>query len=350
MERRMSKEEKQAEKDLANGRAMIVENIPLASIYVDPTFNIRQMDEAHPEGEGANEPITTDRAMRASIVVPKAGTTIKDLAANIKEHGLLQPVLVRRIEPKGKVKQSFALVSGFRRFAAVASLGWESIPASVREMSDEEAYAANTIENVHREGISPGELADRCLFFRENFGKSGDEIARTFKLSKQYVNNLMRMAEKLHQDIWSEARAGKSNPFAAPQTRLIEWSALEEDEQIEHYHAWLKEKDLYKAYCDAYGLAIEDETEEAEDGEDGEGGEDDTKKPAKERRASMKALLALEEALDYEMRTHFAGKSPEWLMGAMEVVLFAIGRVDANGDRPEAPISKPKAPKADTAN
>src|SRR5438105_832035 len=76
---------------------------------------------------------------------------VEELAASIGRYGLLQPVVVRA---QG---DQFELIAGHRRLAAVASLGWDAIPAIVRDADPEEAYLLTLVENLQRDDLSPRE-------------------------------------------------------------------------------------------------------------------------------------------------------------------------------------------------
>jgi ParB/RepB/Spo0J family partition protein len=80
---------------------------------------------------------------------------LKELAASMKERGLLQPLLVRPSE-----RGDFELVCGHRRLLAAQSLGWTSIAVTVRGMSDEEARKAQLVENLQRQDLHPMEEAE----------------------------------------------------------------------------------------------------------------------------------------------------------------------------------------------
>jgi len=115
---------------------------------------------------------------------------IEELAMTISEHGLLQPIVVRKAE-----EDLYEIIAGERRFRAAKSLGWSVIPAIVREMDDDTTAALALIENLQREQLSPIEEAeayDRLLAMRgltqealaKNLGKSQSTIANKLRLLK----------------------------------------------------------------------------------------------------------------------------------------------------------------------
>jgi ParB family transcriptional regulator, chromosome partitioning protein len=102
-----------------------IQDIPLGKIHESKTNPRRQFDEKE----------------------------LAELAANIKQHGVLQPILVRPL-PKG-IADSFELVAGARRYRASKLAGRKSIPATVRELTDAEALEVQVIENVQRVDVHP---------------------------------------------------------------------------------------------------------------------------------------------------------------------------------------------------
>lgn len=80
---------------------------------------------------------------------PKA--ELEELAASIKAHGLIQPITIRALD----AEDLYQIVAGERRFRAVQLLGWATIPAIVKDLSDEEASAIMLAENVARQDLDP---------------------------------------------------------------------------------------------------------------------------------------------------------------------------------------------------
>lgn len=285
---------------------MQVQQVPMNLIDASEEFNARSMTDDHPDGEGARGGYTTGSK------VAEDSSDGKALAASLKKNGLRQPVLVR---PDGEGR--FMLVAGFRRHSAAVSLGWTHIACVVQEMDDVEAYLANLEENVQRENLSPGEIADRCLFLKEEHDMEGADIANRLHLSKSYVNNLMRLAKELHKDIWKIARSGR-NESAPPQSKLLKWCALDNKDQWVEY-----EKFLGKV---------------SDDGDtDGEGSEEKETEGGERVRASMKRLEELRDALFAAKKGGEYGE--EWLKGALACVDYATGR------RKNPPVKMPEKAK-----
>ena len=94
----------------------------------------------------------------------KMGSEMEALAASIREHGLLQPILIRPLE------HGFEIVAGHRRFQACRSLRWRFISCKIREMSDKQAYEIQLTENIQRKSMDPVEEAEA---FRRYVMESG---------------------------------------------------------------------------------------------------------------------------------------------------------------------------------
>lgn len=114
--------------------------------------------------------------------------SLAELAASIKEHGLLQPILVSQ---KG---EQFEIVAGERRFRAALKAGLERVPVLVREKaSDRDFLELALVENLQREDLNPLEASDAYARLREEFGLSLDQIAARVGKDRTTVSNSMRL-------------------------------------------------------------------------------------------------------------------------------------------------------------
>ena len=113
--------------------------------------------------------------------------TLAELAASIREHGILQPVLVR---PQG---DWFELVAGERRWRAAQAAGVSHIPAVVREMSERDAAIAGLVENLQREDLPFFEEAEGYRQLIEEFRISQEELAGQIGRSQPTVANKIRL-------------------------------------------------------------------------------------------------------------------------------------------------------------
>ena len=116
--------------------------------------------------------------------------TLQELAASIREHGVLQPILVR---PVGENR--FQLIAGERRWRASLIAGLATIPALVEEIDDDTALEISIIENLQREDISPlDEAAMYDRMIREH-GYSIRRLADKLGKDKGYLENRLRLAD-----------------------------------------------------------------------------------------------------------------------------------------------------------
>lgn len=113
--------------------------------------------------------------------------TISALADSIKQHGILQPLLVR---PYGN---GYQIVAGERRWRAARMLGMSEVPVQIKELTDSEAMQIALIENLQRENLNPIEEAQGYYELTENFGMTQEEISKTVGRSRSAIANAMRL-------------------------------------------------------------------------------------------------------------------------------------------------------------
>ena len=116
-------------------------------------------------------------------------SALDELAASIREHGVLQPVLVR---PMG---DGYQLVAGERRWRAAIRAGLETIPALVEELDDDAALEIAVIENLQREDLSPLEEATMYEKMVTEHGYSIRKLAQKLGKDKGYLENRLRLAD-----------------------------------------------------------------------------------------------------------------------------------------------------------
>jgi len=187
--------------------------------------------EALIPGAGTEEPgirqIPLD-AIRSSPNQPRKlfdDSKLKELAASIRSHGVLAPVLLRQTE------DGYELVAGERRFRAAQMAGIQSIPAIIKEVSNSEMLELALIENIQREDLNPIEEAEVYRRLTEEFGLSQEEVARRVGRDRSSVANalrLLRLPARIQQDLMAgaltagHARALLALEAASEQLRLRE--------------------------------------------------------------------------------------------------------------------------------
>ncbi len=114
---------------------------------------------------------------------------LKGLASSLKESGLLQPVVVRRSGG------GYELIAGERRLRASKLAGLETIPAIVREVSEDQMLELALVENIQREDLNPIERARAYRHMLTKFGVKQDELAERLSVSRPAVANAVRLLE-----------------------------------------------------------------------------------------------------------------------------------------------------------
>ena len=128
---------------------------------------------------------------------------LEDLAASIKAQGVMQPIVIRSI-----AAQKYEIIAGERRWRASQIAGLSSIPAVVKQVSDEAAIAMSLIENIQRENLNPIEEAMALKRLQDEFELPQQEVASAVGKSRATVTNLMRLIG-LHTDVQKMLQVGK---------------------------------------------------------------------------------------------------------------------------------------------
>jgi ParB family transcriptional regulator, chromosome partitioning protein len=117
-------------------------------------------------------------------------TSLEELAASIREHGVLQPILVRPLDGG-----DYQLIAGERRWRASKAAGLDTIPALVEEIDDDTALEISIIENLQREDLSP--LDEAAMYDRmvRDHGYSVRRLAQKLGKDKGYLENRLRLAD-----------------------------------------------------------------------------------------------------------------------------------------------------------
>ena len=117
---------------------------------------------------------------------------LAELADSIRQHGVIQPIVVRPV--KG-AQDRFEIIAGERRWRAAQMAGLAEIPAVIRDVPDEDAVAMALIENIQREDLNPLEEARALLRLIEEFGLTHQAAAEAVGRSRAAVSNLVRLME-----------------------------------------------------------------------------------------------------------------------------------------------------------
>ncbi len=121
---------------------------------------------------------------------------IAELAASIKEHGVIQPLIVTR----GATPDRYVLIAGERRWIAARQAGLDTVPAILREATEQQLVELALVENVQRADLAPLEAAEAYRQLSEDFHLSHEEVAARVGKNRVTVTNTLRLL-KLPPDV-----------------------------------------------------------------------------------------------------------------------------------------------------
>ena len=127
---------------------------------------------------------------------------IQQLADSLKEHGLLQPLVVRRVGNR------YQLVAGERRLRAAIKAGWKEVPARLKEADDREMAELAIVENLQRKDLNPLEKAASFQKYLQRYGTTQEELARRLNIDRSTVSNLIRLLD-LPETVQDALRRGR---------------------------------------------------------------------------------------------------------------------------------------------
>ena len=144
----------------------------------------------NPENQDAVEKINLKK-IRAGVYQPRQNfeeTELQDLADSIKEHGVIQPIILRKTD-----EDFYEIIAGERRFRAAKIANLTEIPAIVRKFSDNDALEIAIIENVQRSDLSPTEEARGYQRLMKEFSYTQEIVAKKVGKSRAHIANLLRL-------------------------------------------------------------------------------------------------------------------------------------------------------------
>ena len=151
---------------------------------------------------------------------------LQELAASIKEKGVLQPILLRAVTGRPYM---YEIVAGERRYRASKLAGLNEIPALVKTLTDENAMEIALIENVQRENLNPIEEAAAYKNLMEKCGYEMADVCRLIGKSESYIRNILRIDSHLPDDVKELVKSGE---ISASHARTI--AVAENPAEIAH--------------------------------------------------------------------------------------------------------------------
>jgi ParB family chromosome partitioning protein len=150
----------------------------------------------------------------------------EELKASINEVGVLQPVVVRETAPG-----QYELIMGERRLRATKDLGWETIPAIIRDTSDDAMLRDALLENIHRSDLNPLEEAAAYQQLLAEFGVTQEELAQRIGRSRPQISNTIRLLN-LPSAVQRRVAAGVIS--AGHARALLALDSVEQQEELAH--------------------------------------------------------------------------------------------------------------------
>ena len=126
---------------------------------------------------------------------------LAELAESLREHGLVQPIVVR---PRGDRHQ---LIAGQRRLAAAGRLGWDRVPVRVLDVDDRQMAEIAIVENLQRRDLDALEKAASFKQYLATWGCTQEELAKRLSIDRSHVANLIRLLE-LPEAVQQQLRSG----------------------------------------------------------------------------------------------------------------------------------------------
>lgn len=159
----------------------------------EPTEQVNEQPEVQEAAESSEEVVKIPRdKISANKFQPRTvfdEAKIEELARTIHMHGVIQPIVVRPTE----AGDHYEIIAGERRFRAMSSLGWDEVPAIVRNLSDKETASIALIENLQREELTSIEEANAYQNLLELHGITQEALAQRLGKGQSTVANKLRL-------------------------------------------------------------------------------------------------------------------------------------------------------------
>ncbi len=150
------------------------------------------------EEEERESNITVDiNLIKPNINQPRKAideTKIKDLAVSIKEYGIIQPIILRKID------NTYEIIAGERRWRAARHLGLREVPAIIMDISDDKVLEVSLIENIQRDDLNPIEEASAFKKLIDDLNVTQEELSERLGKSRASITNSMRLL-KLNDEV-----------------------------------------------------------------------------------------------------------------------------------------------------
>ncbi len=133
---------------------------------------------------------------------------LESLKASVREKGILQPIILRPLIDALTQERRYQIIAGERRWRVATDLGFEKIPALVKDCTENEALELALIENIQRDNLNPLEEADSYMRLIEIYSYTQEKLAQKISKSRSYVANILRLTQ-LPESIKVHLREGR---------------------------------------------------------------------------------------------------------------------------------------------
>lgn len=161
----------------------------LEELFNNENLNLDQIEESIYETVQKDEIVQIDiNELRVNPYQPRKvfdEDALQELAASIKEHGVFQPIIVK------KSIKGYEIIAGERRFRASKLAGKETIPAIIRDFNDEQMMEIALLENLQRENLTSIEEAEAYRSMLEKLHLTQEELARKVGKSRSHITNIL---------------------------------------------------------------------------------------------------------------------------------------------------------------
>lgn len=196
----------------------------LEQLFSNESLNLSKMEEKIYKSTKQDDIVEVNLTeLRPNPYQPRLNfddEAINELAQSIKEHGVIQPIIIK------KSIKGYEIVAGERRVRASQKIGNKTIPAIIREFTDSQMMEIALLENLQRENLSAIEEAKAYSSMLEKLNFTHDQLAKRVSKSRSHITNilgLLRLPEKVQEMI-------NENKITMGHARVL--SKLEDKEQI----------------------------------------------------------------------------------------------------------------------
>ncbi len=133
---------------------------------------------------------------------------LKEMAKSVETYGVLQPLLVKKIEGE---QTRYMIIAGERRFRAAYMAGLKKVPVIIKDLTEQQIQEISLIENLHRMDLNAIEAAEGMRELMESYGLTQEDVAERIGKSRPYVTNTLRLLQ-LPEEVAEMVRNGELSP------------------------------------------------------------------------------------------------------------------------------------------